>query len=123
MDAERCVSCGAIIPEGQQVCFMCFNAIPEDDFPKMPPGKCFKCKREKPYVAMSMHEPLMGAKYRSLSIKYKLQVPLCLPDCHDYVQREPSQEYNLYLQKLMQQKFERENPHLSFLKIFGRNYL
>jgi len=123
MDADRCVSCGEIIPEGQQTCFMCFNALPEDDLPKMTPGTCFRCGRSKPYVTMSKHEPLMGNKYKRISEKYGLSVPLCLPDCHDYVQREPSQDYNRYLQMLMQQKFERENRHLSFLEIFGRNYL
>ena len=25
MDADRCVSCGAIIPEGTQVCITCLN--------------------------------------------------------------------------------------------------
>ena len=72
---------------------------------------------------MSKHEPLMGHKYKRLSEQYGLSVPLCLPDCHCYVQTEPTQEYNRYLQQLMQRKFERENPKLSFLKVFGRNYL
>lgn len=126
MDAERCVSCGEIIPEGAQVCFSCMtqDAIPlEDDIPRMNPNECFKCGTKKPFVTISMHEPLMGAKYRRLSRKYGLVVPLCLPGCHDLVQREPSQEYNRMLQKIMQRKFMRDYPHLDFMKIFGRNYL
>ena len=29
MDANRCVSCGAIIPEGSQVCINCMNGCIE----------------------------------------------------------------------------------------------
>lgn len=123
MDAEKCSSCGEVIPDGQQSCFMCFIEPLEDDFPKMSPSVCFKCGKEKPWHTITMHEPLMGAKYRKLSIQYGLQVPLCYPGCHDEVQEEPSQEYNKYLQVLMQQKFNREQKELNFMKIFGRSYL
>lgn len=121
MTEERCVCCGEIIPEGLHVCYNCEPKIEKHvSFSK---GECFKCKKQRPWVAITMHEPLMGHKYKSLSKKYKLQVPLCLPGCHDIIQTEPSQEYNRYLQVLMQEKFEREHPELSFIAIFGRNYL
>lgn len=118
---DRCVCCGEIIPEGLQVCFACDPKIEEHvSFSK---GECFRCKLSPPVVTITMHEPLMGNKYKKLSEKFGLRTPLCLPGCHDFVQKEPSQEYNRHLQKLMQQKFEREHPRLSFLAIFGRNYL
>jgi hypothetical protein len=91
--------------------------------PSFSKGYCFKCGALASQKRITMHEPLMGAKYRNLSIEYGLRVPLCQPGCHELVQEEPSQEYNKYLQILMQQKFERENPDKSFLKIFHRNYL
>jgi hypothetical protein len=118
---DRCVCCGEIIPEGLQVCFACEVDVDENiSFSK---AECFKCKKKAPWFTITWHEPLMGNKYKKLSEKYKLQVPLCHPGCHDIVQREPSQEYNKSLQKLMQHKFEREHPELSLLAIFGRNYL
>jgi hypothetical protein len=121
MTEERCVCCGEIIPEGLQVCFNCEPKIEKHvSFSK---GECFRCKKCPPEVITTWHEPLMGRKYKRLSEKYGLRVPLCFPGCHEYAQEEPSQEYNRYLQKLMQRKFEREYPHLSFMSIFGRNYL
>lgn len=126
MDAERCTSCGEVIPEGGQVCFNCLHpgSIPEeDDIPLMNPNECFRCERRKPYVTITKHEPLMGAKYRNESRKYGLWVPLCWPGCHNEVQEEKTQEYNRMLQKIMQRKFMRDYPELDFMKIFGRNYL
>ena len=119
---DRCPKCGEEFFEGQTECFMCVDLPLEDDFPRMVPGVCFKCGREEPWWTITMHEPLMGAKYRQLSIKFKLQVPLCM-DCHELVQREGSQEYNKYLQVLMQRKYERESHERTFLEEFGRNYL
>ena len=85
-------------------------------------GCCFKCEALASQKKITLHEPLMGAKYRNLSIQYGLRVPLCA-DCHEEIQIESSQEYNKYLQILMQEKFERENPNKRFLEVFGRNYL
>lgn len=79
---------------------------------------CFRCGS---VYSISLHEPIMG-KNRKLSIKYKLQVPLCF-NCHRLAHDEPSQNFNQELQKQMQIKFESEHPNESFVKIFGRNYL
>jgi len=117
MTEERCVCCGEIIPEGLQVCFNCDPKL--EEYISFSKGQCFKCGATR---LITMHEPLMGNKYRDLSVKYDLRVPLCW-ECHEYVQIEPSQEYNKYLQVLMQEKFNRENENLNFLRIFGRNYL
>lgn len=97
-----------------------FAEAPEEIFedPLEQRYTCYKCKIE---YGITLHEPLMG-KNRQLSIKYKLQVPLCWK-CHDEVQREPSQEYNRMLQVIMQRKFILYYPELDFLTIFGRNYL
>jgi hypothetical protein len=39
-DADRCVMCGAIIPEGSHVCEMCGKT----EFPYEPDGKAHKCR-------------------------------------------------------------------------------
>lgn len=84
-------------------------------------GKEMICSRCGATNNVALHEPIMG-KNRKLSIKHKLQVPLCFY-CHRFAHDEPTQEYNDSLKIEMQRKFEKEYPELSFIKIFGRNYL
>lgn len=79
--------------------------------------KCHRCGSSN---NISLHESLMG-KNRSLSIKYKLQVPLCF-DCHRLAHDEPEQSFNEKLKIEMQYLFESSYPNLNFIKIFGRNY-
>ena len=50
MDAEKCVCCGAVIPEGRQVCSKCLVSV-GDDVPKQSPLKaikqyCYECSGE-----------------------------------------------------------------------------
>jgi len=121
MDAERCVACGEIIPEGYQVCFACApDPVAMEKLNFESNMGCVKCKRTT--GRLTWHEPIMGHKARKLSIQYGLRVGAHW-DCHEEIQTEPSQEFNKALQKQMQRKFQLFYPHLDFLKIFGRNYL
>ncbi len=79
---------------------------------------CYRCGAT---YSVALHEPIHG-KNRQLSIKYKLQVPLCF-NCHRLAHDEPSQEFNDELKREMQMKFEETHSTEEFVKIFGRNYL
>ena len=79
---------------------------------------CYRCGAT---YSVALHEPLCG-KNRQLSIKHKLQVPLCF-NCHRLAHDEPTQEFNNQLKKEMQLKFEETHNRSEFVKIFGRNYL
>lgn len=118
---SKCSICGEDLEDEE--CFNCFEDSIETEV-LVPESKehCFKCGVSHLIKTITWHEPLMGAKYRSISVEYKLQVPLCI-DCHEFAQTEPSQAYNRYLQPLMQKKFIKENPDKDFMKIIGRNYL
>lgn len=70
-------------------------------------------------IATDSHEPLMGNKYRKLSIKYGLQLRLCRP-CHRLLHDKP--ELNKKYQKEMQCKFESEHGRDEWMKVFGRSY-
>jgi hypothetical protein len=66
------------------------------------------------------HEPLMGNKFRQLSIKHGLRVKLCNSH-HRYAHSFAS--FNQELQRDMQRRFEEKNTREEWMKIFGRNYL
>ena len=67
---------------------------------------------------------IFGGANRTKSTKYGLVVPLC-----HYCHNEPpngvhfNKERRTYLNKLGQEAFEKHNPDLDFLRIFGKNYL
>ena len=81
---------------------------------------CFICGRR----ANEEHHCIYGTANRKLSEKYGLKVYLCT-DCHrtgKYAVHR-CHEIDLKLKKIAQRKFEKEYPKLSFLQIFGKNYL
>lgn len=53
-DADRCVMCGAIIPEGSHVCGLC-GAM---KFPYEPDGKAHKCRSGCVYAGKLVGEPV-----------------------------------------------------------------
>ena len=86
--------------------------------PDIAPGEyipCHVCRRP----AVTYHEPLMGNKYRQLSIDYDLRIPVC-EICHDMFHKKP--ETNEPYQIEMQEKFEASQDFETWMEIFGRNY-
>ena len=82
--------------------------------------RCFLCGRQ----AQEEHHIMHGTANRKLSEKYGLKVYLCT-DCHrigKYAVHN-NKETDIKLKIIAQRKFEEEWPRLSFLKIFGKNYL
>jgi len=77
---------------------------------------CYVCER----LAVTNHEPLMGSKYRQLSIDYNLRIPVCA-ECHKKMHDDA--DFNEIYQKEMQRRFEEGFDHATWMKIFGRNYL
>ncbi len=116
----QCSKCGEALIEGIDTCFNCPPS--KDDLEEMEllsMNGCVKCGT---LVNLTWHEPIMGHKCRKLSQMYDLKVRACW-ECHEYIQNEPTQEFNKMLQKRMQRKFKLLNKDLDFLKIFHRNYL
>lgn len=74
----------------------------------------------KPYA--STHEVFEGTGRRQLSIKYKMQVKLCL-ECHEEIQTHPLQGRDLELKQEFQAKFEQQYGHDFYMKCFMSNYL
>lgn len=91
-------------------------------------GTCYLCSRinknEQPTSPLQEHHVVFGTAGRRLSEKYGLKVYLCL-DHHlygpDAVHRNKS--IKDYLCKEAQKAFESRYPNLSFMEIFGKNYL
>ena len=77
---------------------------------------CHVCTRP----AVTYHEPLMGSKYRQLSIDYGLRIPVC-EECHSIFHLQP--ETNEPYQIEMQEKFESKYTRDKWMIVFGRNYL
>lgn len=77
---------------------------------------CYICEG----IAVEYHEPLMGNKYKKLSLKYGLSIPVCRK-CHKKM--HDFAEFNKKYQKIMQTDFEKKYSHSEFMKVFGRNYL
>ena len=80
--------------------------------------RCRICGR--PYA--SLHE-VFGGKNRQLSIKYGLQVRLCIEEHHPEVTDKPKGELSTSLKREYQTKFEKDHTHDEFIKLFGQNYL
>lgn len=82
--------------------------------------KCFLCGGR----ASEEHHCIHGTANRKLSEKYGLKVYLCT-DCHrtgKYAVHN-YKETDIKLKIIVQRRFEEEYPRLSFLKIFGKNYI
>jgi hypothetical protein len=83
--------------------------------------ECFLCGST---YWLERHHVFYGNPNRELSEKYGLVVDLC-HFCHN----EPpfgvhfNHENDLKLKRIFQQRFEDEHPGLSFIEIFGKNYL
>lgn len=73
-----------------------------------------------PYA--STHEVFDGNGRRQLSIKYGMQVKLCIP-CHKDIQEHPLQGRDLELKKEFQGKFEETHSRDEFIRVFGKSYL
>lgn len=82
--------------------------------------ECFICGY--PYVE---EHHIFGAANRPLSEKYGLKVWLCRTHHND--NKRDSVHFNPYIMERMHQEgqkaFEKEYPELSFIEIFGKNYL
>ena len=70
------------------------------------------------------HHVFFGTANRKLSEKYGLVSDLC-NRCHRNGEKavHKCREIDLELKRKYQRKFEREHPDLSFIAIFGRNYI
>jgi hypothetical protein len=80
---------------------------------------CYYCGA--PYA--STHEVYEGSGRRQVSIKYKMQVKLCII-CHKDVQEHPLQGRDLELKQEFQRKFEAEGHSRElFRKLFITSYL
>jgi hypothetical protein len=74
-----------------------------------------------PYA--STHEVYEGSGRRQISIKYGMQVKLCII-CHKDIQEHPLQGRDLELKQEFQRKFEAEgNSRELFRKLFSVSYL
>jgi hypothetical protein len=81
--------------------------------------QCFICG-----TTQSLHNHhIFGGSNRKHSEKYKLKVDLCYKHHLGQDGVHFNKELMDRLHRYGQQKFERENPELSFAGIFGRNYL
>lgn len=80
-------------------------------------GRCYHCKC-RPVTAP--HEPLMGNKYRKLSINHNLVIGVC-DECHRLLHSDD--KLNTVYKQEMQRIFEREHGHEEWMRVFGRNYL
>ena len=70
----------------------------------------------------STHEVYEGSGRRQLSIRYGMQVRLCIK-CHKDIQEHPLQGRDLELKLEFQKRFEREYSRDMFRKLFGKSYL
>ena len=71
---------------------------------------------------LEIHHIFSGSN-RKHSTKYGLVVTLCA-NCHRGVGGvHNNYDKMLYLRKIGQKAFEKEYPHLNFVKIFHKNYL
>ena len=71
-----------------------------------------------------IHHVIYGTAKRKLSDKYGLIVPLCAT--HHNMSKQGvhfNKTLDTKLKQYAQRKFEENYPELSFLKVFGKNYL
>lgn len=93
-------------------------------------GTCYLCMKFdnnlRASTPLQEHHVMFGTSNRKLSEKYGLKVYLCVG--HHLASGYPnavhrSKETREYLCKEAQKCFEKHYPSLSFLEIFGKNYL
>ncbi len=83
--------------------------------------KCFFCGLER---GLELHHIFYGSANRKISDAYGLTVWLCMNHHRGtFAGVHFNKEMDLHLKKIGQQAFEEKYPHLSFLQIFGKNYL
>ena len=81
---------------------------------------CFVCGR--PYT--EVHHIIYGTANRKLSDKYGLIVPLCNEHHRGQTGVHFNRDFDLYLKKLAQEKFEAVyGADKRFIDVFGRSYL
>ena len=77
---------------------------------------CYLCGT--PY-SLEMHHCVFG-RFRKLSDKYGLIVPLCR-ECHYEVHHQADQQ--MYLKQVAQMKFDEKYGKGKFFEVFGVNFL
>ena len=83
--------------------------------------ECFVCKTTQ---GLHSHHIMFGVGHRELSEKYGLKVWLF--GTHHNLSNEGvhvDKEYDLYLRRLAQQKFEEKNSREEWMEIFKKDYL
>ncbi|MBE5886749.1 MAG: hypothetical protein E7284_10145 [Lachnospiraceae bacterium] len=90
-------------------------------------GTCYLCKKlhmDDSVKVTEEHHVICGTANRRISEKYGLKVYLCL---YHHTQGPEAVHFNKTimqdLKKEAQYAFEKRYPELSFLKVFGRNYI
>jgi len=83
--------------------------------------ECFVCKTTQ---GLHSHHCMFGVGHRELSEKYGLKVWLC--GKHHNLSDEGvhfNKDFDMYLKRLAQSKFNEVYTNLDFVKIFNKNYL
>ena len=79
---------------------------------------CWVC--QKPYA--STHEIFFGSGERQLSIRYGMQVNLCI-EHHKNLHYNPLKGLDIEFKKMAQKNFELLHGHEKYMQIFETNYL
>ena len=80
---------------------------------------CFVCGR----YGTEIHHIFFGTSNRKMSDKYRCVVGLCCEHHRGNSGVHHNRELDLELKRMAQRRFEEVYPELSFLAVFGRNYL
>lgn len=80
---------------------------------------CFICGR----YGTEIHHIFFGTSNRKMSDKYRCVVGLCYEHHRGNSGVHHNRELDLELKRMAQRRFEEVYPELSFLAVFGRNYL
>ncbi len=94
---------------------------PKKELCIMPQHSFYKTKREEGLIR---HEVFFGRKQRDLSIKYGLVI-FIKPEQHtiDPNSIHENKTIDTEIKQIAQREFEKKYTKLSFLEIFGKNYL
>lgn len=91
-------------------------------------GRCYLCERLNMDFSekndLEEHHAIFGTAARALSERYGLKVYLC--QYHHRLSKDAvhqNAEIAIYVKRQAQKRFEETYPELSFLEIFGKNYL
>jgi len=71
-------------------------------------------------TAIELHHIFYGKANKKLSDKYNLVIWVCR-DCHSRMHSDKA--FRQIYQDMAKKKFQREHPELSFIRIFGKNYI